>query len=109
MIDNIETKPTTKRPLRMARGPKSEGAIEVPDSVPAPDIDLKPAKPPIKSSLLLQMLQRSEGATIAQIVTATGWLPHTTRAALTGLKKKGHEITSEKVEGDERVYRAAAV
>ena len=35
---------------------------------------------------------------------ATGWLPHTTRAALTGLKKKGHAVTSTKTDGA-RTYR----
>jgi len=39
------------------------------------------------------------------MVEATGWLPHTARAALTGLKKKGHEVTSVKSDGV-RTYRA---
>ncbi|MGZ3249346.1 MAG: DUF3489 domain-containing protein [Croceibacterium sp.] len=108
MTDTIETKPITKRPRRMAREPKSEGAVELPASTPTAKVEPKPAKPASKSSRVLHMLQRPEGATIAQIVKATGWLPHTTRAALTGLKKKGHQVTSEKVEGEERVYRVAA-
>ncbi len=108
MIDTIENKPATKRPRRMARVPKSAGDVEVSMSETAPKAEPKPAKPVSKSSLVLQMLQRPEGATIAQIVAATGWLPHTTRAALTGLKKKGHEIASEKAEGEERVYRVVA-
>lgn len=74
-----------------------------------PNIQPKSVKPSSKSSLVLQMLQRPEGATIVQIVTETGWLPHTTRAALTGLKKKGREIVSEKAEGEGRVYRVAAI
>jgi hypothetical protein len=45
------------------------------------------------------MLKREEGATLLQLVDATGWLPHTTRAALTGLRKKGHVITASKVDG----------
>ena len=47
------------------------------------------------------MLRRKEGATIAQIVEATGWQPHTVRGAFAGaLKKKlGLTVTSEKVEG----------
>ena len=106
MTDTIETK--TKRPRRMAREPKSEGVVEVSASTPTSKDEPKPAKPASKSSLVLQILQRPEGATIAQIVTATGWLPHTTRAALTGLKKKGHQVTSERAEGEERVYRVAA-
>jgi uncharacterized protein DUF3489 len=51
------------------------------------------------------MLRRAEGATIAQIVEATGWQPHTVRGAFAGaLKKLGLTVTSEKV-GDVRVYR----
>ncbi|WP_347304486.1 DUF3489 domain-containing protein [Croceibacterium sp. TMG7-5b_MA50] len=38
------------------------------------------------------MLRRDEGATLTELIGATGWLPHTTRAALTGLRKKGHDI-----------------
>lgn len=108
MISTIENKPATKRSRRMAREPKSAGAVEVPASMPTPQDEPKPAKPSSKSSLVLDMLQRPQGATIAQLVAATGWLPHTTRAALTGLKKKGHEISSKKAEGEERVYRVVA-
>jgi hypothetical protein len=45
-----------------------------------------------KTSAVLDLLRRSEGATLAELIAATGWLPHTTRAALTGLKKKAHVI-----------------
>ena len=62
-----------------------------------------------KQAQLIAMLRRKEGATIAQIVAATGWQPHTVRGAFAGaLKKKlGLTVTSEKVEGGERVYRIA--
>ena len=53
------------------------------------------------------LLLRDEGATLDQMVAATGWLPHTTRAALTGLRKKGYAIDSDKVDGV-RTYRAVA-
>ena len=105
MIDTI-SKPATKRPRRMAREPKPAGELATPSSTPTAEVEAKTAKPASKSSLVLAMLQRPEGATIAQIVTATSWLPHTTRAALTGLKKKGHVITSEKSDGVRR-YRAS--
>ena len=60
-----------------------------------------------KQAQLIAMLRRKEGATIAQIVAATGWQPHTVRGAFAGaLKKKlGLIVTSEKVEDGERVYR----
>jgi len=50
---------------------------------------LKAAK---KIDTVLDLLRRKQGATLAELVGATGWLPHTTRAALTGLRKKGHVI-----------------
>jgi DNA-binding IclR family transcriptional regulator len=45
-----------------------------------------------KASIVLDLLRRENGATLAELVDATGWLPHTTRAALTGLRKKGHVL-----------------
>ncbi len=53
------------------------------------------------------MLQRKEGAAHGDLVAATGWLPHTTRAALTGLRKKGHVIEKVKVDGT-TTYRIAS-
>ena len=63
-----------------------------------------------KQARLIAMLRRKEGATIAQIVAATGWQPHTVRGALAGaLKKKlGLTVTSDKVAGVGRVYRIVA-
>ena len=60
-----------------------------------------------KQETLIEMLRAEGGATIDEIVAATGWQPHTVRGAMSGaLKKKlGLEVTSEKVEGRGRVYR----
>ncbi|UAK25639.1 DUF3489 domain-containing protein [Sphingomonas nostoxanthinifaciens] len=41
---------------------------------------------------MLDLLRRDAGATLTELITATAWLPHSTRAALTGLRKKGHAI-----------------
>ena len=60
-----------------------------------------------KISTVLTLLQRTDGATLGDLVAATGWLPHTTRAALTGLRKKGHVIDKTKVDGVS-VYRVAS-
>jgi hypothetical protein len=48
---------------------------------------------------MLALLQREHGATSPELIEATGWLPHTVRAALTGLRKKGHEVTRGKRDG----------
>jgi hypothetical protein len=60
-----------------------------------------------KQDQIASLLLRDEGATLDQMVAATGWLPHTTRAALTGLRKKGYAIDSDKIDGVP-TYRAIA-
>jgi Protein of unknown function (DUF3489) len=45
-----------------------------------------------KIANVLELLQRDEGATLDEVIAATGWLPHTSRAALTGLRKRGYGI-----------------
>lgn len=104
MTEVIDAPKPAKRVRRMAREPKQAAETQ---AVAAPAV-ANATKPASKANLVLQLLQRPEGATIAHIVAATGWLPHTTRAALTGLKKKGHMVTSDKITGEERVYRVAA-
>jgi len=49
-----------------------------------------------KKARLIQMLSRKAGADVATISEQFGWLPHSTRAALTGLRKSGYELSSEK-------------
>src|SRR5271165_2813163 len=45
-----------------------------------------------KIAQVIALLERPGGATLAELVAATGWLPHTTRAALTGLRKRGYAV-----------------
>ena len=63
-----------------------------------------------KQAVVIEMLRRPEGATIAEIVEATGWASHTTRGFLAGaLKKKlGLTIVSEKINARGRRYKIAA-
>ena len=98
---------SSKRPRRMAREPKTETAVapSVPEaSAVSPEPEVQPAQPkkPSKTETVLTLLRRAEGTTLDELVSATGWLPHTTRAAMTGLKKKGHQITRTKVDGVSR-------
>ena len=60
-----------------------------------------------KQAQLIAMLKRAKGATIAEIVEALEWLPHTVRGAIAGaLKKKlGLDVVSEKSDKRGRVYR----
>lgn len=112
MTSTTTKKTPATKPRRMAREPKQEAAATQTSGEPSPGANdgqaTPPAgdtKPPTKSAIVLGLLTRSQGATLGQLIEATGWLPHTTRAALTGLKKKGFEVTSAKVDGV-RTYRA---
>ena len=78
----------------------------------APKPAAKQAKAPraeSKQARLIEMLRRPEGATIAEVVEALAWQPHTVRGAIAGaLKKKlGLNVESEKVDDRGRVYRIA--
>ncbi len=65
-----------------------------------------PAKP-TKIETILKLLRRSNGASIAQLQKTTSWQPHSVRAALTGLRKQGHEVTRGKDAKGVTVYAVA--
>lgn len=83
------------------RRPRKKG--EAKEKAPRTRADSKQAK-------LIEMLKRSEGATIDEIVKAFDWQAHTVRGAIAGaLKKKlGLNVISEKSEARGRVYRIAS-
>ncbi|WP_052402916.1 DUF3489 domain-containing protein [Muricoccus aerilatus] len=72
-----------------------------------------------KQASVLTLLRQSEGATIAQVMEATGWAQHTVRGFLAGLKKRGHTVEvlervrqvgagAQGAKGSYSVYRIAA-
>lgn len=52
--------------------------------------------PTSKAGIVLALLEAPEGATLARLMAVTGWQAHTTRAALTGLRKRGFPIAIAK-------------
>ena len=89
------TQTTAKRQRRMAREPKTEPPVTT------------DAKAPSRLNQLEHLLVRDGGASIAEMVEATGWQQHSVRGAMAGaLKKRGLVIASEKVDGIRR-YRAS--
>lgn len=68
---------------------------------------IEPVLEVTKRAQLIALLERKEGASLDDMVAATGWLPHTVRAALTGLRKSGKTIESQKMDGM-RTYRIVA-
>jgi hypothetical protein len=62
-----------------------------------------------KIAHVVELLQRDQGAKLDELIVATGWLPHTARAALTGLRHRGYDVRLERGEnGRASVYRALA-
>jgi hypothetical protein len=57
-----------------------------------------------KMARLVGLLQRAGGATLAELIAATDWLPHTTRAALSGLRKRGYVVTLDRSDKERGAY-----
>ena len=58
-----------------------------------------------KLAQVTALLNRPDGANLDEMVSATGWLPHTTRAALTGLRKRGYRIERQRSDEGKSIYR----
>ena len=95
-----ETAPAAPAPAKAKKATTGRNGANAP----------RKARTGTKQALVVEMLRRPEGATVDQIMDATGWQRHTVRGAFAGaLKKKlGLTVTSEKVEDRGRVYRVQA-
>lgn len=95
-------------PTGADEAPGAEGPEDTPTEADAAPKARTP-RTGTKQAKLIEMLQADGGATIDEIVAATGWQAHTVRGAMSGaLKKKlGLTITSEKIEGRGRAYMIA--
>ena len=62
------------------------------------------SEPKAKNQQVIDLLSREGGVTLDEMSALAGWLPHSTRSFMTGLKKKGHVIESDKIDGARR-YR----
>ena len=95
--------PLTREPRSDARPPVASGA-----ATRLRNSRQSPARVFPSKSRVIEMLQRGQGSTIAAIVKATGWQPHSVRGFFAGVvrKKLGLTLVSEK-SGTDRVYRIA--
>ena len=108
MTDTKDTKPN--RPRRMAREPRPEapnGAAHE-DSPTAPDAEEPSATPKTKAGMVEELLVRADGASLGELCQATGWQPHSARAFLTGLRKKGKALERAKREDETTFYKLVA-
>ena len=75
--------------------------LDAKDARPAEAMEPGPIRPSAprggsKLARVIALLERNHGATIAELIAATGWLAHTTRAALTGLRKRGYTVAIDR-------------
>lgn len=92
-------------PIGNAPGATESSAAADP---PTPKKAAASIKAGTKQAQLVEMLEGVGGASLDEITAVTSWLPHSARAMLTGLKKRGFTIISEKMDGVRR-YRATKV
>ncbi len=96
-------KPASRKTAKRSNSKRRVGRESASPRTPSP------ARPGTKLASLITLLSRKDGATIADLMKATGWQAHSVRGAISGnLKKKlGLGVISEKVEGRGRVYRVS--
>jgi hypothetical protein len=75
--------------------------LDAKDARPAKAMEPGPAGPSAprggsKLARVIALLECDHGATIEELIAATGWLAHTTRAALTGLRKRGYAVAIDR-------------
>lgn len=83
-----------RRPRRMARAPQ-------PGTTPA-------IQSPTKASRIEGLLIQLDGASLVDMCEATDWLPHTCRAFLTGLRKKGWRLERSRREDGISIYKCSS-
>ena len=90
-------------PGRVRRATATAAATPIP--VPVAPPTLSAAKPTTKSDTVIKLLLRTKGATPVELIAATDWQPHSLRAFLSGLRKKGRPIIREARKSGEFAYR----
>ena len=89
---------TTKKATTAKNAPKGKKAAKVQETAGPREGS--------KTAQVVAMLQRKNGATLAEIMDKMSWQRHTVRGFMAGaMKKAGYAVESFKPEGGERTYR----
>ena len=99
--DATTTQPA--KPTRAHRSMPTASAVPTPASATSPTSPA--AKPTTKSDTVIKLLLRGKCATPTELIAATDWQPHSLRAFLSGLRKKGRNIVREARKGGGFAYR----
>ena len=108
-ISSSKLDPTTKRKSKRPNSTVPANLRAEPVDTSSPRPAAASLRPGSKQLQVVALLSKADGATLDDLVKATGWLPHTTRAVLTGLRKKGYAVARlPRADGRPSVYRIAA-
>ena len=102
------SKQAAKTPSKpRAAKPVKERPLSEPMKAALAGVAAMPVKRETKLSVLIALLERPEGASLEDIIVATGWQKHTIRSALSHAlaKKRGYQIVSEKADNAARIYK----
>lgn len=92
----------------VGRKPPRVSSRKAEDAAPSVSAGSPLSRPGTKKELVAELLGRPEGASLDELIAATGWLPHTTRAALSRIRSAGQELTKSPREDGRTAYRIAA-
>lgn len=87
--------------------PQGIAALAAPASDTGVESENMPAASPgtgFKQARLIALLSQEAGVSMDELTETFGWLPHSTRAVISGLRKKGHSIENSRQDGMSR-YR----
>ena len=87
----------------MARTPKTKSKTATPAKSASATL---PSRPGSKAAAVITLLKAKRGATIAEMMDATGWQSHSVRGFIAGSLRRRHgfEVISEKRDGEDRRY-----
>lgn len=109
----MPTKTKAKKPAKLAKPKTAKKAepkkLSAPMKVALDAVAAMPVRKESKLETIIKLLKRAEGATIDDMVAATGWQKHTIRSALSHAlaKKRGYQIVSDKPKDEQRIYKIA--
>ena len=108
VVPKAKAQPKKAKPVSNSKPPEEQSS---PMQAALAAVVAMPPKPAKESKLdmVVKLLRRPEGATVDDLVVATGWQKHTVRSCISHAlaKKRGYQIVSEKPQGGKRVYKIA--
>ena len=101
----MTTDATTTTSAKPTRARRATATVTAPTPAPMAPAAAPAAKPTSKSDAVIKLLLRAKGATRVELIAATDWQPHSLRAFLSGLRKKGRVIVRETRKSGGFAYR----